>query len=85
VAFRIPLPSVKDVVHVANDLDNNLRKYRAVELERIAVDAEKLRSSSTDVDAALVDIEGFKSLLTNLCIEVERDILGCRISLNIVL
>ena len=66
------LPEVEPGRHVANDLDRQLRSYREAELAYIHEEATRLRTTATDINEVLHEVENYLALLRNMAVEPQN-------------
>lgn len=72
--FRKKLPVPTPGRHVSNELDRLTRDYREFELETISVNVIKLKTSATDVQEAMAEVENYLQILKNIAKEVSQPI-----------
>ncbi|XP_065924822.1 myoferlin isoform X7 [Magallana gigas] len=69
---RKKLPEPTPGRHVSNELDRLTRDYREFELETIADNVIKLKTSATDVQEAMAEVENYLQILKNIAKEPQN-------------
>ncbi|KAL8566025.1 hypothetical protein ACOMHN_062754 [Nucella lapillus] len=72
VDCRKELPEPQHGLHVPTELDQQMFRKRQMELDSIVSMANTLRTTATDVEEALTDVEGYLSMLKNMAVEPQN-------------